>query len=332
MLDHLALYDTLYALASRDECEEDLFGNCAPLAHEAFSRCVMGDEFPLIWFEVPLGGEPRFDLHVAYSRKTLREGLEFAPAVSAGYEPIFRWYAQEEKGGNGLAFAFDVSEGRIDAPAIHVNVNNAPLADIGRFFELAADDAAPDAFRGFAERLPQDWRVWYAGVHPGRPGSHLRVDCFVDGARKQAYALDPTLLERNLQSCGFTAVSPTLLELAQLILDAPFGLELQFDVQRDGSVGSTMGLSASFSAGTAGRAGALFEDGGPAAAFMEHIKGLGLADDRWRLIPKASFAKLVNVDGAPLALVCAPTFVKLRVRNGLPLDAKLYLQATARCI
>ena len=37
----------------------------------------------------------------------------------------------------------------------------------------------------------------------------------------------------------------------------------------------------------------------------------------------------MQVDGALLALYCVPTFVKLRLRNGKPLDAKMYLQAEA---
>ncbi|MDO4537165.1 MAG: hypothetical protein Q4B54_03305, partial [Coriobacteriales bacterium] len=63
----LAIYDALYSLAADEGREEALFGSCAPLAREAFCRSELRDmdEFPLLWFELFLTGEPRFDLHVA---------------------------------------------------------------------------------------------------------------------------------------------------------------------------------------------------------------------------------------------------------------------------
>lgn len=93
-----------------------------------------GDEFPAVWFEVPLAGRPRFDLHVAISREALAPGAAFAPGSGNGYERLLRWYADDEPGGAGLAFAYDVSGGAIDSPAVHVNTNNAPLSNIRRFF------------------------------------------------------------------------------------------------------------------------------------------------------------------------------------------------------
>lgn len=330
MLDNLVLYDTLYALASGGGREELLFGTCAPLAREAFSRSLIGDEPPIIWYELPLAGRPRFDLHVALSRSALREGASFLPGTGNGYDGLFRWYSEEERGGGGLAFAYDVSEGGIDNPAVHVNVNKSPLADMGRFFDIAAGEGAAGLYASFASRLPEEWHVWYAGVHPGRPGSHLRVDCFVGSDRKKAYADEPTLFERDLRAIGFEAVSLALFELVAPILESPFGLELQFDLMRDGRVGPTIGLSAGFHARTASGVRPLFAEGGTIAELMSKVERLGLADGRWRHIAGAMFTKLVTIEGNPIILSCVPTFVKLRLSEGTPLDAKAYLQAGAQ--
>ena len=105
MLDYAAIYDALYLLAARDGREEALFGNCQPFAREAFSRSLIGDEFPIVCFEVPLTGAPRFDLHVPISRSALVPGTGFAPGAGGGYDDLFRWYSEEEAGGCGLAFA-----------------------------------------------------------------------------------------------------------------------------------------------------------------------------------------------------------------------------------
>ena len=322
-------FDALYAFAAGDGRERELFGPCVPLAREAFRRSLVGEGFPVIWFELPLAGAPRFDLHVALSRETLRAGTRFPAGTGNGYDALFRWYAEDEAGGGGLAFAYDISEGRIDDPAVHVNVNNAPLSDMGRFFDLAAGDGAAGLYARFEGRLPEGWHVWYAGVHPARPGAPIRVDCFVDATLKRAYAADASALECDLRACGFGDAGPALRDLAAPILESPFCLELQFDVVRDGSLGPVLGISAGFPFGSARSVRALFGQDGPAAALMGEIERAGLADGRWRHIPGASFSKLLAVDGEPFALYCTPTFVKLRMRGGKPLDAKAYLQAGA---
>ena len=62
---------------------------------------------------------------------------------------------------------------------------------------------------------------------------------------------------------------------------------------------------------------------------MSAVENRGLCDGRWHHVPDATFTKLIRVDGSALALYCMPTFVKLRMRDGTPLDAKFYLQASA---
>ena len=325
----LEIFRALCTLAAEDGRREALFGDCEPLAREAFLRSPSGGEFPLLWFEVPLAGQPRFDLHVALSRKSLQGCTQFFPDAESNHNELFRWYVENETGGNGLALAYDISEGRIDDPAIHVNVNGSSLENMDRFFDLAAGEGAYARYLGFESRIPQGWRIWYAGVHPGRPGAPVRVDCFVDEVLKSDYATDMTLFERDLRACGFTAASPALRDLAAPILRSPFRLELQFDVMGDGSLGPTVGVSAGFPFVSSDAVRRLFGDGGEGGKLMTAIEGMGLSDERWRYVPDAAFSKLVQAGDAARAFYCVPTFVKLRMRNGEPLDAKFYLQAGA---
>lgn len=322
------LYDMLYDLAVDEGCEPILFGDCAPLAHEALVRSLIGDGFSFVWFEIPLLGDARFDLHVAYSRECLESG-PFFPGAGNGYDELFQWYAQDETGGRGLAFAYDVSEGTIDHPAVHVNVGQAPLNDVDRFFELTGCDNAAARYRAFVGRLPKEWSVWYMGVHPGRPGAPVRVDCTVEPQRRRAYATDLLLLEKDLRACGFSASLDTLPNLASALLASPFMLELQFDVLQDGTVGPTLGLSAALGMRSAARMRSLFDEGAPIANLMARVEQLGLADSRWQSVRDAMYS-LVLTDsniGSLRAVYCLPTFVKLRMRDGRALDAKFYLQA-----
>lgn len=328
-MDRMDAFDVLYRLAADDGREERLFGSCAPLAREVFAHCLIGDEMPIIWYELPLAGEPRFDLHVALSRTALAGDVAFAPGSGYGYDELFRWYSQSEQGGGGLAFAFDISEGRTTDPAVHVNVNNAPLNDIDHFFELAGGADAPALYRDFTAQIPDDWHVWYAGTHPGRPGSHLRVDCFVGDAATDAYANDLSVFERDLRSVGFSAPLDALAMLATPILAQRGHLELQFDVLRDGSVGPTLGLSAGFPMARASVLKPMFVDG-EGAAILTAMEELGLADDRWRLIADAIYTKIIPAQDGAFAFYNIPTFIKLRMRDGAALDAKVYMQAGAQ--
>ena len=80
MLSSLETYDAIYALAAEGELQAALFGDCQPLAREAFRRSSLaGGAFPIVWFELPLFGNPRFDLHVAHGRGTIEGNPTFAP-------------------------------------------------------------------------------------------------------------------------------------------------------------------------------------------------------------------------------------------------------------
>lgn len=328
-MDTTVLYETLYHLVS-ENVEDELFGTSAPLAYEAFQRSAAGNVIPCVWFEIPLSGPSRFDLHVAYDNAELHGEAPFAANAADGHGALLNWYASEPREGGGLALAYDAGDGRIDDPAVHVNVRDAGAFDAEGFFTHVGRPDAIALYDGFTRRLPQGWRVWYYGVHPGRPGAPIRVDCFVDGDMKQAYAAEPSKLGDDLCRAGVEAVGRQALCVGAVIAASPFGLELQFDVMSDGEAGQTVGLSASFPLVSASKARPLWESGGEAARLMRFAEELEIADSRWRRIGEALFTTAILGDDDKLALYCVPTFVKYRVREGVPLDAKVYLQAGAR--
>lgn len=56
MLDRTMLYDLIYALAAIDGREEKLFGDCAPLAHEAFMRGLAGSREDYVEYMTAIWG------------------------------------------------------------------------------------------------------------------------------------------------------------------------------------------------------------------------------------------------------------------------------------
>lgn len=326
--DPTMLYDTLYCLASKDaEC--DLFGESAPLAQEAFRRASVGASMPVVWFEVPLLGSPRFDLHVAHDNADLHEHAPFASDAMDGHGALLNWYASEPREGGGLSLAYDVGDGRIDAPAVHANVNAAESFDIEGFFAHVGRPEAAALYHGFAKRLPQGWRIWYFGVHPGRSGAPVRVDCFVNGSLKRMYAAEPAKLEEDLRKAGFAVEGSTARRVGAEVAASPFGMELQFDVLSDGTLGRTVGVSAQFPLTAANTTGLLWEPAGSAAQLMEFAENSRIADARWRRVRDATFSAAVRDGSIAQAIYCVPVFAKFRVRADELLDAKIYLQAGA---
>lgn len=330
-MDTIGLYDFLYRLASYDAGDE-LFGTNAPLAHEAFKRSLAGTSMSTVWFEIPLSGSPRFDLHVAYANGALHREAPFESGAADGHGALLNWYASEPREGGGLALAYDTGEGRIDDPAVHINVKDTGTFDAEGFFANVDRADATMLYDGFSSHLPRGWQVWYFGVHPGRPGTPVRVDYFVDDDLKRAYATDPARLGEDLRAVGFTDVGAQTLRIGGEIATSPYALELQFDVLPDGTLGQNVGLSAGFPFEPASKARLHWESDGSAARLMEFAEKLGVADGRWRRIEDALFTTAVPDGSNMLAAYCVPTFVKFRMHAGEPLDAKVYLQAGANAL
>lgn len=317
------VYDVIYALAASEGRERVLFGSSAPLAHEAFGRSLVGDVFPELWFEVPLLGEPWFDLHTLVSRKELDPGMEFSPAIAGGHPELLAWFAGQTEG-RQLALSYDVGRGDIDNPAMQVLAWREPLHE--RFLELASGPEAAQAFRAFRERTPREWFACYTGVFPGRDSQAMHVECIVGNALQRAYAADASLLRKHLADAGLSGLDDTLVPRCQQLAQSPFPLEFQFELMPDGTTGGALGASVRFGTSEADKNPPLTVDG-PGGEVMGLCEEWGLADSRWRELPKAAFAKGVSRGGLGAMLYCYPAFVKLRWRDGQPLDAKTYLQA-----
>ena len=118
-MNSLVLYRIIYALAAANGREKALFGTCAPAAEEAFSRSCPTDDVPELWFELPLLGDPWFDLHALTNRDSVDPSTAFTSQTTGGYPEVCRWCAQAH-GVRHLALSWDVSSGREEDPAIQL--------------------------------------------------------------------------------------------------------------------------------------------------------------------------------------------------------------------
>ena len=321
------LFNIIYALAASDGREEELFGSCAPLAQQSFARSFAGDEFPEIWFEIPLAGEPWFDLHVLTSRDALDDGKQLSHDRNLLHPELFEWFANQPDGVRQLALSHDLSAGRVDNPAVQLLVSTRNPNVTCSFLEEASGAGAARTYRAFVEHLPKGWFACYTGVFPGRPGMGLRVECIPDSDLQKRYACDADLIAEHLRQVGLDELGDTIVPRCQQFARMPFNIEFQFDVDADGSAGSTLGLSARFDAPPGSDGWDCFEADGAGGELMQMVESWGLADERWRLFAGATFAKSVSRGGERSLIFNFPAFVKLRWRDGHALDAKAYFMA-----
>ena len=330
MLDRTFLYDILYALAAKDGREAILFGDGAPLAHEAFTHSLVGNTFPEVWFELPLAGDPWFDLHVLTAREDLTPDMTFDNEHTGGYPQIFSWFANQTQGVRQLALSYDVSSGSIQHPAVQLLVNQAKLKPVCDFLEATGRHDAVDAYSTFVRRLPEGWFACYTGTFPSRSDMNLRVECIPQHYQQLAYAKDPALLEHDLRMTGLENLGDTLVLRCHQLAQTPFQLEFQFDVTEQGAAGDKFGASLRFACPPGSPEWHYFDPDGATGTLMRQLQSWELADDRWKLLANTMFAKRASFGQSSIKLFTFPAFIKLRWVGGQPLDAKTYLMAGAQ--
>ena len=326
-MDRALLFDIVYALAARDGRETALFGSSVVHARTAFEHSLAGNYFPELWFELPLAGEPWFDLHVGAWSDDLPTPASFEPETCDCCAEAFAWFAAQGRDARQLILSWDTGVGNLERPAVHMLTGSRNTQTTCGFLEAAERADAVPAYKRFVERLPQGWFACYAGVFPQRTTPFLRVECIPPFSLQRAYAQDASLLEAHLRQVGFAAFDDELLRRCQTLSSMPFGIEFQFDVEPNGGVSPTLGVSLRFAQPPGSVESQAFDTRGAAGALMEQVGSWGLADGRWRLLADTSFSKRLTMGSDSALLWCFPAFLKLRWKDAAPLDAKAYLVA-----
>ncbi len=325
--DTLRLYEIIYAIAASNGRESAVFGDCAPLACEAFARSLACDAFPELWFEIPLLGEPWFDFHALTSRSDLTASSSFTFETTGGFPEVFEWFAAQGEGVRQLALSWDTGSGDASSPAVQLLLYKEDYGLACDFLKAAGRADAVPAYRAFTERIPNSWFACYSGVFPARPGHNLRVECIPNRDLQIAYAKDPSLLRDHLHKVGLSNIGGSIVERCRLLASAPFQLEFQFDIDEDGLPEPMFAASARFSDPPGEDSYHCFDPEGAAGTMMKQLEAWGLVDERWRLLADMMFAMKVTKENISRTIYCYPAFIKLRWKDGEPFDAKSYLIA-----
>ena len=328
----MTVFDALYAIAAGDGRGEALFGNSFGIARDAYERTLIGEGYPAVYIEFPLLGSPGFDLLSVHD--TVLPGSRFAPGAGFGYQAMFDWFSGVcEKGSNAsCGIELDTSVGETERAGVYLQYRKHTDL-IAPFLESIGEEARAESFLVVADRMPEGWPPAYVGLFPGRAGTPLRIGGYLGDTIQEACADDPALLAAQFDQIGFSAYDDEMLSRCVALLSLAPSVDFQFDIMPDGTLSDVFGLSLSFNDTKPREARACMESG-YGARTCRTLQEWGLADERWKLIADAAFARhvpFVREDGSQgrFALCCLLNYAKVKFADAVAQPAKFYLTLSA---
>ncbi len=248
---------------------------------------------------------------------------------------LMDWYSGADGGPVAASFGFELDTSREQVPMAAIHFQPREHDELVRpFFDAVGESGRADAYFDLVCRLPAGWRPQFFGLFRGRPGSPLRVCGYLSDEEQELCAHDSARLAEVLAHAGFSATNEKMLAQTRELLAAAVGdVDYQLDLYPDGTLGDTFALDVEFKMETPQAVRDSFREG-PAARVMRLLEGWGVADERWRLIPQASFARSLpvereNGEQALYTLTLMPGWAKLRWRRGELQPSKFYFYADA---
>ena len=310
-----------------------LFGDSLSCARAVARPFMVGKEFPSVYLEFPLIGEPFLDVTVLYG--ALEPGTRIESEAAAGAQGVVDWFASVSEECDGISFGFelDTKEGELPAAAIHFQPRRQTEL-VRPFCEAIDEPERADLYLGLSERLPKRWPLSFFGMFRGRSNSPLRVCGYLDRQEVGICGRNPGRLSKVFDSIGFEAYDRTMLaQASELLAASKVGTDFQFDIHSDGRLGDMFALDIQFGIEQPHAVRTSFETG-IAGTILGLLEQWGIADERWKLAPEAAFARSIPAerdDGSLglYAFTLMPQWVKARWKGGVLQQAKLYYVAKA---
>ena len=305
-----------------------LFGDSVDRAREAGRPFMVGEEFPSVYLEFPLSGEPFLDVTLLYSK--LDSGTRIDSPAASGSEDMLDWYASACAGYEHVNVGFELDTGKPELPAAAVHFQPRMHTELVEpFCEVIGEPERAKLYLDLAARMPEGWELSFFGLFRGRPGSPLRVCGYLAADVKAACAENPAELAAVFDKVGFSAYDDAMLaQVSELMAIAPGGIDFQLDIYPDGPLGDAFAFDVQFEIEQPWAVEENFSSG-PGARVMETLAKWGAADERWKLAAGAAFARAIPLpteDGElkRYSFTVIPQWLKARWRAGVLQPSKLY--------
>ncbi len=330
---HAESFQVLLLQAADEGRGPALFGDSLARAREAVLPFLVGEDFPSVYLELPLCGEPFLDVTVLLNR--LEAGTRVASPAAGEHGAMLDFYAGARRDDESISCGFEVDTSKPELPEAAVHFQPRARTDLVRpFCEAVGDPARAELYLDQAACMPSGWPLSFFGMFRGRPGTPLRVCGYLGEEERSACSQDPSRLAAAFDAVGFSAYDDSMLAQISTLMDAaPTTVDFQFDVFSDGRLGETFAIDVQFDIEQPEAVVAAFEKGA-GARVMGLFVDWGVADGRWRRAVRSAFARAIPVeldDGETgrFAFTLMPQWAKARWRDGVLQPAKLYHLAHA---
>lgn len=332
-ITHADAFEVLCLQAADNGRGEVLFGESLRRARAAVRPFMVGNEFPSVYLEFPLIGEPFLDVTVLYS--SIAHGQRVNSDAAAGSEGLFDWFAGVGGSYEDISFGFelDTKHEVLPQPAVHFQPRGHTEL-VKPFCEAAGEGERAALYLDLAERMPEGWPLSFFGMFRGRPGSPLRVCGYHSDKQRRACAWSTSHIAHVFRSIGFASYDDAMLrQISELMALAPAGTDFQFDVLPDGSLGNTFSIDVQLAIEKPTAVRASFDEG-PASRVMKFLLAYDVADGRYRLAAEAAFARAIPAtdergERSAYMFTLMPQWVKVRWTDGKLQPSKLYFLGTA---
>lgn len=317
------LYDLLSGMLAAKGREASLLGGRLADARSAF--CAMTPEGDLIhvYFEIPLLGDPGFDVHCSVTHEQTAGAVDVTSGEA--WQAALRWFRDagpfETSGDDIFIMAeADTSAGLAGQSGMYL-IQRERDDLIRPFLEVLGEGRRCADWEHFAHRLPAGWETTYVGLFPGRPDGLLRVN--LHPAQEGAVGIREAWMALGLDGLE------EMLDLWHDLIACARGFDVQLDVDARGRARGPVGLE--FYLGDKDPDELKGQEFGARA--LQVLEERGLADERWRLAADACMSRRLDMPTEhglkPCIVSVRPFSVKFKVSEGQVLPAKLYLHADA---
>lgn len=321
-------FDAMYQIAARDGRDEALFGSSIELARTFYERTLIGEGYPCAYLEFPLLGEPCFDILSVH--RSVESGARFAEGSGYGLQGMFDWFSGVSSPGDFVScgIEMDTSTGETERAGVYLQQRRRTEL-VEPFLASIGESGRAQGYLDVLARMPTGFPPSYVGLFPGRPGTPMRIGGYMNKLTLRCCADDPAELGEYFRRIGFAAFDDEMLERCSQFMRLAPSADFQFDIMADGSLSDTFGLSLSFNETKPRKARECMERG-YGAQLMGLLQDWHLADERWKLIADAAFARHVGFtrdDGSEgrLALCVLFNYAKVKFTACEPRPAKFYL-------